>query len=219
MGKPETDLASRIRDKTLELLLEKEPEEITTRDIAKACGVTATSLYYYYRDRETIFTEIKLCCIEKMDKYISEHTAKKFARQQREDKNTDPRKEVRAGLEAFRDWAFANPRIALLVMGRLKADTQTDPEKMKKYYQSTIFAKKLLDRMVQADLSNSKDTLLDASLCISALWGAIESVLLNRTVPKYWSKRRGMDFTNKMIDLLLTSLIPKKNDIKIRSIL
>ncbi len=31
MGKPETALAERIRDKTLELLLEKEPEEISTR--------------------------------------------------------------------------------------------------------------------------------------------------------------------------------------------
>jgi len=210
MGKPETDLVSRIRDKTLELLLEKEPEEISTRDIAKACGVTATSLYYYYRDRETLFTEVKLCCIEKMDKYISEKITKRIARQSKGDKKPGFGEEIRAGLEAFRDWAFANPRIALLVMERFKADTRDDHEQMEKYYRSTVFAKDLLDRMVLAGLSNSKDTLLDASLCIAALWGAIETVLLNRTVPKYWSKRGGMDFTNKMIDLLLTSLMSKK---------
>lgn len=201
MSKPETDLAPRIREKTLELLLEKEPEEISTRDIAKACGVTATSLYYYYKDKETLFTEVKLDCVEKMDNFIRKKITKKAE---------NPKMEIRAGLEAFRDWAFANPRIALLVMGRLKADTMAEPEKMKKYYQSTSFAKTILDNAVKAGLIKSKDTLLDASLCIAALWGAIESVLLNRTLPQYWSKRGGLDFTNKMIDLLLSSFIKKE---------
>jgi len=201
MSKPETDLAPRIREKTLELLLGKEPEEISTRDIAKACGVTATSLYYYYKDKETLFTEVKLDCVEKMDNFIRKKITKKAE---------NPKMEIRAGLEAFRDWAFANPRIALLVMGRLKADTMAEPEKMKKYYQSTSFAKTILDNAVKAGLIKSKDTLLDASLCIAALWGAIESVLLNRTLPQYWSKRGGLDFTNKMIDLLLSSFIKKE---------
>ena len=198
MGKPETDLAPRIREKTLELLLEKEPEEISTRDIAKACGVTATSLYYYYKNKETLFTEVKLDCVGKMDKFILGQIAKKAGNQ---------KNELRTGLEAFRDWAFANPRMALLVMGRLKADTMAEPEKMKKYYQSTFFAKTMLDKAVKAGFSKSKNTLLDVSLCIAALWGAVESVLLKRTVPQYWSKRGGLVFTNKMIDLLLTSLI------------
>jgi len=206
MGKPETDLAPRIREKTLEMLLEKEPEEITTRDIAKACGVTATSLYYYYKDREALFNEIKLECIAKMDTYIAGQTARKISKNGKQGEKNNPVEEIRAGLEAFRDWAFANPRIALLVMGRLKPDTQADPEKMKKYYQSTISAKTVLDRAVQAGFSNSKDTLLDACLCITALWGAIESVLLKRSIPQYWSKRGGLELTNKMIDLLLASL-------------
>jgi len=210
MGKPETDLAPRIREKTLEMLLEKEPEEISTRDIAKACGVTATSLYYYYKDREALFTEIKLSCIEKMDAYITDQAAKKISKIIKQGKDTNPIEELRVGLEAFRDWAFANPRIALLVMGRLKADTQDDPEKIvKKYYRSTVSAKTVLDRAVKAGFLDSKDTLLDANLCITALWGAIHSVLLNRTVPRYWSRRGGLVFTNKMIDLLLASLMRK----------
>jgi AcrR family transcriptional regulator len=215
MGKPRTDLAPKIRDKTLELLLEKEPEEISTREIARACGVTATSLYYYYKDRDAIFTEIKLCCIEKMDEFISGRITKKLPAHNRLHRKTRAGKrplsleEIKAGLEAFRDWAFANPRIALLVMGRLKADTQADSEKMKKYYRSTVFAQAILDRAVHAGLSDSKDTLLDASLCITALWGAIESVLLNRTIPQYWTRRGSINFTDKMIDLLIASLMRK----------
>ena len=220
MPKAATNLAVFIRDKTLELLLEKEPEEISTRDIAKACGVTATSLYYYYKDREAIFTEVKLYCIENMDAYISGQIAKRAAKQRRPGKKKESSamarrgrpsppgllEEARAGFEAFRDWAFANPRIALLVMGRLKADTQDDPAKMEKYYRSVLFAKEILDGLVEAGLSGSADTIRDACLCVAALWGAIESVLLNRTIPQYWTRQGGLEFTGSMIDLLLTSL-------------
>lgn len=209
MSRLETDLAPRIREKTLGLLLEKEPEEISTRDIAKACGVTATSLYYYYKDKETLFTEVKLDCIEKMDKYISENIAKRTMKYGKSGDKLTSLPEIKIGLEVFRDWAFSNPRIALLVMGRLKPDTMADPEKMKKYYRSTAFAKTILDNAVEAGLLDSKDTLLDASLCIAALWGAIESILLKRTIPQYWTRRKGIDFTNKMIDLLLASLTHK----------
>jgi AcrR family transcriptional regulator len=184
MSKPETDLAPRIREKTLELLLEKEPEEISTRDIAKACGVTATSLYYYYKDKEALFMEIKLCCIEKLDKFITDRIAKKTKKYLKEGEKSNPCLEIKAGLEAYRDWAFANPRIALLVMGRLKADTQADPEKMQKYYQSTVFAKTILDNAVKNGFLNSKDTMFDASLCIAALWGAEKTMLLKRTIPQ-----------------------------------
>ncbi|MCL2801542.1 MAG: TetR/AcrR family transcriptional regulator [Treponema sp.] len=209
MGKPKTDLAPRIREKTLELLMEKEPEEISTRDIAKACGATTTCIYYYYKDKETLYMEIKLYCVGKMDEFIKNQMEKLIKKHQKAGNKTDPLIEIRAGLEAFRDWAFLNPRIALLVMERLKADILADSEKMKEYYKSTVFAKIVMDKAVQAGLIKSKDTLLDASLCISALWGAIESVLLNRTIPQYWTQKGKIIFTDKMIDLLLVSLTRK----------
>jgi hypothetical protein len=106
-----------------------------------------------------------------MDKFITGQITKKASKNSKLGKPIDPIEEVRTGLAAFRDWAFTNPRIALLVMERLKADTQNATEKMKKYYQSTVLAKTMLDRAVQAGFSNRKDTMLDASLCIAVLWG------------------------------------------------
>ena len=210
MPREATDLAVQIRKKTLELLLEKEPEEISMRDIAKACGVTATSLYYYYKDKDTLFIEIKLDCVERMNAFISSQSTKMALKHNKLVKKSDPLIEIRTGLEAFRDWAFVNPRIALLVMGRLKVDTDADPEKMNKYYQSTFLGKAALDKAVKEGIAKSEDTLLDVNLCIAALWGAIEMVLLDRTIPQYCTKRGAIDFTNEMIDLLMTSLTRKK---------
>jgi len=199
MSKKETDLAGIIREKTRELLLVKEPEEITTRDIAAACGVTATSIYYYYKDRDALFNAVKLSCLKDMDAAIG--SAVMAA-------PDDILSGARAALCSFRDWAFDNPRMAVLLMGRFKADTAAGPEDMEKYYRSTMFAKTLLDKARAARLSDSRDTMLDASLCIASLWGAIEGVLLKRTIPEYWDK--GVEFTDKMIDTLLSTYLHKK---------
>jgi AcrR family transcriptional regulator len=174
--------------------MEKEPDEITMRDIAKKCGVTATTLYYYYSDKDTLFEEVKLESVAGMNSYIK----KKL------EGIKEPVKAMRAALSAFRDWSFENPRLAILIMGRLKANKEANNEQLEVYYQSTLTGKAFLDAAVKAGKIKSRDTLLDSSLIIAALWGAIESILLSRTMPEYWDK--GILFTNKMIDHLLDKL-------------
>ena len=52
------ELVSSIKKRTLELLMEKEPEEIGMREIAKKCGVSATAIYHYYRDTWRLFMAV-----------------------------------------------------------------------------------------------------------------------------------------------------------------
>jgi AcrR family transcriptional regulator len=189
------ELALKIKKIALDMLLQKEPGEITMRDIAKKCGITATTLYYYYKDKKALFEAVKLECLVDMNKFILRKTKR----------TREPARAIRAGLGVFRDWAFANPRIAILVMGRLDANKNVHGEDFAAYYQSNYLAKALLDAAVAAGRSRSRDTLLDSSLCIAAVWGAIESVLLNRTMPEYWD--RGIMFTNKMIDLCCQGIL------------
>jgi AcrR family transcriptional regulator len=186
-----------IRQKTLELLMEKEPEEIGMRDIATSCGVTATTIYYYYADKECLFEAVKKDCMAEMDRMIVERASML----------SDSIGMLRAGLAAFRDWAFANPRIALLVMNRFRPNFEATPEEMAGYYRSTFFGKELLERAVAEGIAKSDDPLLDSSLCISAMWGAIESILRFRTVPEYWDE--GVTFTDAMIEMCCARLAPQ----------
>jgi hypothetical protein len=84
----------------------------------------------------------------------------------------EPVKAIRVTLTALRDWAFENPRIAVLIMGRFKANK----EQLAAYYQSNYMGKALLDAAVKAGKSKSKDTLLDSSLVIAALWGSVSAM-------------------------------------------
>lgn len=195
MRSPNPGLERLIKTRTLELLMSKEPEEIGMRDIACACGVSATTIYYYYTDKERLFDAVKRDCLAEMDLYIRDKVLNC--------KEITGR--LRAGIIAFRDWAFENPRVALLVMGRFKPNVTANSEEMAEYYRSSMFAKDLLDQAVTEGLSNSKDTLLDSAVCIAGIWGAIEAILVNRTPPEFWE--RGKYFTDRMIDMCCFALL------------
>ncbi len=183
------ELEQAIRAKTLDLLMVKEPEEIGMREIAKVCGVTATTIYYYYENKERLFEDVKKDCMFEMDRFILEQTSLV----------TDRAALFPIALAAFRDWAFSHPRIALLVMNRFKPNIEAGPEEMALYYRSTFLARDMIESLTAEGLAKSVDPLLDATLCIAALWGAIESVLRFRTVPEYWD--RGVELTDHMIEI------------------
>lgn len=191
MRVPNPELERRIRQAGLALLLEKEPEEIGMREIAGACGISATTIYYYHADKDSLFDAIKLDCIAELDEYL--HT--------RADAERTALERIRTGYRAFRDWCFAHPRIALLIMGRLKPNRSAQPEIQEPYYRSNEYARRQLEQAVAEGSFRCADPRLANALFIAALWGAIESVLLNRTDPEYWN--RGVYFTDSMIDLLI----------------
>ena len=141
------ELERKIREKTLELLMVKEPEEIGMRDIAAATGVTATAIYYYYVDKERLLEAVKKDCMATMDEFITSRMGAL----------SDSLGTLRGGLAAFRDWAFANPRIALLVMNRFTPNVNAGPEEMAEYYRSTFFARDAIVREVAAGNAVSDD--------------------------------------------------------------
>lgn len=200
MRAPNPDLERSIREAGLTLLMEKEPEQITMRDIARECGVSATAIYYYYADKDALLERIKLDCLASMADYIADRV------------QTGTREEgvdgLREGLTAFRDWSFENPRIAILVMGRFKANADASPEELARYYQASGYAQKLVEKAVASGRAESIDPRLDSSLAIAAVWGAVESILMKRTWPEYWEK--GIEFTDSMIDMIAGSMARKR---------
>lgn len=170
--------------------MEQDPGAIGMRDIARACGVTATTIYYYYRDKETLFEEIKLECLDEMESAIIGNL----------DKTKGALTLIKEGLRAFRDWAFANPRKALLVLGRFKPNLAASPEEMKRYYRSNDFVTEMLERAQREGELPAGDAKLRGALIVAGICGAVESVIVKRTYPDYWNE--GIAFTDRMIEIL-----------------
>lgn len=181
MKVPNTEIEGKILDTALALLMVKEPEEIGMREIARACGVTPPTIYYYFADKDQLFTRVKNECLVQMDARIAAALRQ----------GSGPEECMLRGLEAFRDWAFENPRVAILIMGRFKPDSIDDSEvALSQYYNSMNLAVSLVEQAKRDGVVSCSDPVLASALCVYSLWGVIESVLSKRTFPEYWNRER-----------------------------
>ena len=190
----DSELKADIISKAIELLSEHDPSEIGMRTIADACGVTAAALYGYYPDKTALFEEVKLVCLAELKAYLVKNVKKV-------DSSAEQLKTV---LESFAAWCFKNPQKALLVMSRLQANTFASGDKLKSYYECNAFGQAILEHAVADGYVVSDNLQLDTSIAVSALWGVIESILLNRADPAYW--KQGKKCTDRFISQYLLSL-------------
>ncbi|MFQ3621527.1 MAG: TetR/AcrR family transcriptional regulator [Spirochaetales bacterium] len=194
MRKANPALEQKILEVTLEVILQKGIHTPTMREIARRCGVTATTLYYYYADKDSLLEAVKLRCLAEMEHYIQNHV----------NLQGNPLENLRQGLGAFRDWCFSQPEIALLVMSGFKPTRIENPSALERYYGSHQLAISLLRRAVEEGYARPKDLALDVSVIISALWGAIEAVLTQRCLPEFWNQ--GHLYTDRAIEICLQSV-------------
>ncbi|MCR5218710.1 TetR/AcrR family transcriptional regulator [Treponema sp.] len=199
MRNPNTEIIPLIKKNTLSLLMTKNPDQIGMRDIAKACGITATNIYHYYRDKDTLFQEIGLDSIKEVNKKIvASLNSKKSLKEQ-----------VKKAITVFRDWCFENPRLSLLVMQGFKSADSAPEEVIEEYYVCNRTGEQLLAQAIKENLALSKNPRLDIGILVSGLWGCIESVLLKKCDVEYWNK--GKAFTNHFIDMWLDSIFIKED--------
>lgn len=194
MRKPNTEIISVIKQKTLELLMQKNPEQIGMREIAAACDITATNIYHYYKDKDRLFQEISLDCLYELNERLASSSQK----------GKTVKKQIQNAIESFRDWCFENPKRALLVMQGIKSADDAPPELIEEYYVCNRTGEKLLREAIKQGLAKSTNPRLDVGILVSGLWGCIESVLLRKCEPDYWEK--GKSYTDRFIKLWLNSI-------------
>lgn len=201
MRKANVEIMPLIKQRTLELLMKKNPEEIGMRDIAENCGITATSIYHYYKDKDKLFQAISLDCLYKLNDRIKEAA-----------KNGNTiKKQIKNAIKSFRDWCFENPRLSLLVMEGIKSADDATQEIIEQYYVCNRTGEELLRKAVAQGEARSENPRLDIGILISGLWGCIESIILKKSEPEYWED--GKEFTDRFIKIWIKSIfINDKND-------
>ena len=188
------DIIPLIKQKTLGLLMEKNPESIGMRDIAACCQVTATTIYHYYKDKDTLFQAIGLDCLKELNERIKKNA----------EENQTSYEKILNAINAFRDWSFENPRRALLVMQGIKSADDASPELIEEFYVCNRTGENLLKRAIEEGKAVSENPRLDVGLLVSGLWGCIESVLLKKCDIEYWED--GKTYTDRFIDLWMKSI-------------
>lgn len=197
MRNPNPELRSRLLDEALALVITNGNDGLSMRALATRCDVSATIIYYYWKDKAELLDALKMHCMEGMDAYIAGRA-----------RGFDGKSALVAGLRAFRDWALKNRETAMLVMSGFREDIDAPPERMARYYRSHSFAEEALRVAVAKGEARSDDPARDSALAIACVWGAIESLLRHRTLPELWDKET--DFTDRAVDLILAWLTERK---------
>ncbi len=194
MRNPNPALIEKIKETALKLLMEKEPFQIGMRDIASDCGITATSIYHYFRDKDRLFQAVSLDCLYQLNERIKNSSGQ----------SDSAKDKILNAVKTFRDWCFENPRRALLVMQGIKSADDISPELMESYYVCNRTGERFLNEAIGEGLAKSENPRLDVGLLVSGLWGCIESVLLKKSEKEYWD--RGIDFTDSFIKMWCNSI-------------
>ena len=197
MRSANTAIVPLIKAKTLELLMQKNPEQIGMRDIAAVCGITATSIYHYYKDKDKLFQAISLDCLKSLNERIEKSIMQ----------SESTADQIILSIRTFRDWCFENPRKALLVMQGIKSADDAEPELIEEYYVCNRTGEKLLQKAVEEGRAQSENPRLDVGVLVSGLWGCIEAVLLKKSDAEYWND--GTAYTDRYIDLWCKSIFLK----------
>ncbi len=188
MRNPNTQITAIIKEKTLGLLMKKNPEQIGMRDIAAECKITATNIYHYYKDKDQLFQAVSLDCLNELNKRIEASV-----------KGGDIKEDILNAIHTFEDWCFENPRRALLVMQGIKSADDAGAEMIEAFYVCNRTGGELLTKAVKLGLAKSDNVRLDIDILVSGLWGCIEAVILKKSEPEYWEN--GKAFTGRFVDL------------------
>ena len=200
MTRPENpELIAAIRKAVLELTAKKDPAAVTMREIAAACNVTPTTIYYYFENKARLFEAVKFDIIDDMDTILSAAVNK-----------DDPvRKQLTDLMRAFIGWYLENPTLADLVFDRLPPATDLDDERLARYYKANLNGYEIVLRGKESGELAVGDPQIDTALGLAFMYGVVKLFLNKRLMPRFWDDITPL--TDRMIELLLAGFTPKKD--------
>lgn len=195
MGRPSNpQLIKVIQEIVAEEIQAKGIEGVTVRLIAERAGITATTIYYYFKNKEELFDKLKFNVTREMDEYIFNKVSW----------NGSPEKQLRDLIDAFVEWSISHPKLLDLVFDTLPPKTNLTQEEMADLYQTQNKIIELLEKMAPKNGNSSVNAKLDSSIYIGLTYGVVKLYLNKRIHPEYWEDITPLK--EKMAELIIKNL-------------
>lgn len=173
-------------------------EGITLRHIAECVGVTPTTIYYYYKNKEDLLDEIKLNAIAELDNYLIG----------RVDATATCKEQVAEFIRAFVQWALDHPQLLDLIFDRIPPKMDLgDEELLAIFYRSQMQALAVIEQGMANGEFTSADHHIDATVILGMVYGVVKLFLEKRTLPQYWEDITPL--TERIVDLAMLILETK----------
>lgn len=169
-------LINLIQDIVAEEIQAKGIEGVTLRLIAKRAGITPTTIYYYFKNKEELLDKIKFNVTRELDEYI-------FARL---DPNDSAEQKFKALIDAFIDWSISHPKLLDLVFDTLPPKINLTETEMAQLYQTNFRIIELLEQAAIAKGHPTENVKANSTIFIGLAYGVVKLFLNKRVLPEYW---------------------------------
>lgn len=195
MGRPPNpQLIQVIQNIVAEEIQARGTQGVSVRLIAERAGITPTTIYYYFKNKEELFDKIKFNVTHELDEYI-------FNRLNRED---SPEKQFRDLVDAFIEWSITHPKLLDLVFDALPPKTDLTPEEMTDLYQTQYKIIELMENTAAKNGTRVTNVKIDSSIFIGLAYGVVKLYLNKRFLPEYWEDITPLK--EKMTEIIFNTL-------------
>ena len=188
-------LISLIQNIVAEEIQAKGIEGVTIRLIAKRAGITPTTIYYYFKNKEELLDRIKFNVTRELDKYI-------FTRL---NPNDSSEKQFEALINAFIDWSIDHPKLLDLVFDTLPPKTNLTEAEMTELYQTNFKIIDLLEKTAVAKGHPIQNIKANSTIFIGLAYGVVKLFLNKRVLPEYWEDITPLK--ERMIEMIFNNII------------
>lgn len=192
---PNPEIIQTIKDILYQEIIDKGIDSISMRNIARKAGVTATTIYYYYKDKNSIISQIKRDGFKELADYIfsNDDTGKKVLDR------------IENILRSFIEWCLKNQNLTVLLFEKLPPELDLDAATLYMYEKPMYF---LVDLLQEGQAKGEVDKELNVDLIInwglSCVYGLVVMIINKRIFSEYWNKPNAL--INKTIEIIINSI-------------
>ncbi len=191
---PNPELIENIQVVVSDLVKQKGIDALTLRMIARRLSITATTIYYYYKDKSDLINKIKIRGHSQLDSFIAESIKP----------NDSCKNRLKAVILSFVKWCAENENLASLMFAKLPEEFENTKESTDNHFK--IFGRYvaiLKQGRTKGDFKIT-DIEQEASLGISLLYGMV-TLYFNRRLSSKYNKDIEL-LAKKAADMLLGHL-------------
>jgi AcrR family transcriptional regulator len=177
MSRPRNpELVEAILDAAESQVARKGYSSVTMRGLARKVGVTPTTLYYYFSDKEALFEAVKFRILGSLDTHIRESI----------DAGASPADRLFHLMVTFLRWMVREKHRTELVFESLPPKTELTEEDFERYYRVQLYAEDLIKQGVEEGELDVSDPEVESNVWLALLYGTAKLHAEQRLSPKFW---------------------------------
>ena len=184
------ELVESIIKLSLKLIQENGVQKLSMRLLADQAGISSTTIYYYFRNKDELLEQIHLRGIRNMDDYINTRIKNR----------SSPKNQLRQLVTGFIDWCTKNPFLAKLMFEDMTSNPSFNPQTTHKYYSTFYRAIHIIRSGNESGDFKVKEEAIFVTVCFAWLYGLVNLHIHNTFIPDHRNKLD--ELTNYVMDFI-----------------